>query len=213
MQHPECHPSSLTKRPELPKATIDKVPVLLVQHQVPNQFETPLVEPEENPASPQEYFGKVSNYWYALKLLLLRLVFNFLCSNMRQKDRNSFLHVLLRFISPGNVDNVLGTHNDRLGLDQFPLLLRSPTVTDQMAHYVVATLSAFGLEDMCKLCQYLASCSAIAGSDCPWKFYSTPSCSQPGVRKECRSFLSQFLKLHYWTLTLEVSRLPLTHNR
>ncbi|GJY43529.1 hypothetical protein Tco_0431742 [Tanacetum coccineum] len=35
------------------KAPIDKVPVLQVQHQVPNQFETPLVESEEDPASPQ----------------------------------------------------------------------------------------------------------------------------------------------------------------
>ncbi|GJY49375.1 hypothetical protein Tco_0439331 [Tanacetum coccineum] len=33
---------------------IDKVPVLQVHHQVPNQFETPLVESEEDPASPQE---------------------------------------------------------------------------------------------------------------------------------------------------------------
>ncbi|GKF71353.1 hypothetical protein Tco_0207467, partial [Tanacetum coccineum] len=34
------------------KAPIDKVPVLQVQHQVPNQFETPLVELEEDPTSP-----------------------------------------------------------------------------------------------------------------------------------------------------------------
>ncbi|GKD34697.1 hypothetical protein Tco_1250206 [Tanacetum coccineum] len=33
------------------KALIDKVPVLQVQHQVPNQFKTPLVESEEDPAS------------------------------------------------------------------------------------------------------------------------------------------------------------------
>ncbi|GKF98752.1 hypothetical protein Tco_0297535, partial [Tanacetum coccineum] len=39
---------------EFVQAPIDKVPVLHVQHQVPNQFETPLVESEEDPASPQE---------------------------------------------------------------------------------------------------------------------------------------------------------------
>nr|GFC57659.1 hypothetical protein [Tanacetum cinerariifolium] len=36
------------------KAPVDKVPVLPVQHQVLNQFEIPLVESEEDPASPQE---------------------------------------------------------------------------------------------------------------------------------------------------------------
>nr|GFB35690.1 putative reverse transcriptase domain-containing protein [Tanacetum cinerariifolium] len=36
------------------KAPVDKVPVLLVQHQVLNQFEIPLVESEEDPISPQE---------------------------------------------------------------------------------------------------------------------------------------------------------------
>nr|GFA43309.1 hypothetical protein [Tanacetum cinerariifolium] len=36
------------------KASVDKVPVLPVQHQVLNQFEIPLVESEEDPASPQE---------------------------------------------------------------------------------------------------------------------------------------------------------------
>ncbi|GJZ08949.1 hypothetical protein Tco_0543232 [Tanacetum coccineum] len=36
------------------KVPIDKVPVLQVQHQVPNQFENLLVESEEDPASHQE---------------------------------------------------------------------------------------------------------------------------------------------------------------
>ncbi|GJS36403.1 hypothetical protein Tco_0534785 [Tanacetum coccineum] len=36
------------------KAPIDKVPVPQVQHQVPYQFKTPLVESEEDPASLQE---------------------------------------------------------------------------------------------------------------------------------------------------------------
>ncbi|GKG27960.1 hypothetical protein Tco_0406287, partial [Tanacetum coccineum] len=36
------------------KALIDMVPVLQVQHRVPNQFEIPLVESEEDSASPQE---------------------------------------------------------------------------------------------------------------------------------------------------------------
>nr|GFC72767.1 hypothetical protein [Tanacetum cinerariifolium] len=40
---------------ELPrKAPVNKVPVLPAQHQVLNQFEIPLVESEEDPASPQE---------------------------------------------------------------------------------------------------------------------------------------------------------------
>nr|GFC41579.1 hypothetical protein [Tanacetum cinerariifolium] len=40
------------------KAPVDKVPMLPVQHQhqVLNQFEIPLVESEEDPASPQEIF-------------------------------------------------------------------------------------------------------------------------------------------------------------
>ncbi|GJZ25027.1 hypothetical protein Tco_0562486 [Tanacetum coccineum] len=40
--------------------------------------------------------------------------------------------------------------------------------------------------------------------DCPWKCLSTSFCSQPGVRKSADLFIHTFLKLHYWTLTLEV---------
>nr|GFB80925.1 hypothetical protein [Tanacetum cinerariifolium] len=36
------------------KAPVDKVPVLRVQHQVPNCFEIPLVRSIEMPESPQE---------------------------------------------------------------------------------------------------------------------------------------------------------------
>nr|GFB13849.1 reverse transcriptase domain-containing protein [Tanacetum cinerariifolium] len=39
---------------ELPRAPVDKVPVLRVQYHVLNQFEVPLVESEEDPTSPQE---------------------------------------------------------------------------------------------------------------------------------------------------------------
>ncbi|GJY81009.1 hypothetical protein Tco_0493760 [Tanacetum coccineum] len=68
------------------KAPIDKVPVLQVQHQVPNQFETPLVESEEDPASPQEILRE------SLELLVRSQVTS----------------------SPGDANNLLGTHNDRL---------------------------------------------------------------------------------------------------
>ncbi|GKG13416.1 hypothetical protein Tco_0350376, partial [Tanacetum coccineum] len=37
---------------------LDLIKPLCQQHQVPNQFETPLVELEEDPASPQEILRK-----------------------------------------------------------------------------------------------------------------------------------------------------------
>ncbi|GJV50460.1 hypothetical protein Tco_1440672 [Tanacetum coccineum] len=55
-------------------------------HQVPNQFETPLVESEEDPASPQEILRE------SLELLVHSQVTS----------------------SPGDANNLLGTHNDRL---------------------------------------------------------------------------------------------------
>ncbi|GJU59243.1 hypothetical protein Tco_1237009 [Tanacetum coccineum] len=93
------------------KAPIDKVPVLQVQHQVPNQFETPLIKSEEDPTSPQEILQE------SLKLLArppksassptyLQLPMH---RHGCQKDRKSFFHVLLR-----DANNLLGTHNDRL---------------------------------------------------------------------------------------------------
>ncbi|GJX63372.1 hypothetical protein Tco_0296272, partial [Tanacetum coccineum] len=45
------------------KAPNDKVPVLQVQHQVPIQFETPLVESEEDPTSLQEILRENIKQW------------------------------------------------------------------------------------------------------------------------------------------------------
>ncbi|GKG22548.1 hypothetical protein Tco_0387851, partial [Tanacetum coccineum] len=67
------------------KAPIDKVPVLQVQHQVPNQFQILLVESEEDPASLQEILQESLELWVrlqTLKSLLLRLVFNLLRYDM-----------------------------------------------------------------------------------------------------------------------------------
>ncbi|GJU93610.1 hypothetical protein Tco_1318366 [Tanacetum coccineum] len=80
---------------------MDKVARATEQHQVPNQFETPLVESEEDPASPQEILQE------SLKLLV----------------RPQVASSPTCFISPGNVDNLLGTRNDRL-------VLRQPIHTD-----------------------------------------------------------------------------------
>nr|GFB91628.1 hypothetical protein [Tanacetum cinerariifolium] len=47
---------------------VDKVPVLPEQHQVLNQFEIPLVESEEDPASPQEIPRENSELWVRLQV-------------------------------------------------------------------------------------------------------------------------------------------------
>nr|GFB71558.1 hypothetical protein [Tanacetum cinerariifolium] len=53
----------LTNRTGAPQ--VDKVPVLPVWHQVLNQFEIPLVESEEDPASPQEIPRENFELWIA----------------------------------------------------------------------------------------------------------------------------------------------------
>ncbi|GKC29787.1 hypothetical protein Tco_1037081 [Tanacetum coccineum] len=103
--------------PRVPrKAPMDKVPVLQAQHQVPNQFETPLVESEEDPASPQEILQE------SLKLLV----------------RPQVASSPTCFISPGNVDNLLGTRNDRLA--RVPLKILDARLLCYLQHSLVVVM-------------------------------------------------------------------------
>ncbi|GKA79669.1 hypothetical protein Tco_0786265 [Tanacetum coccineum] len=95
-------------------------------------LKNPLVESEEADKSSGNTSGIGSlNYWYALKSLLLRLVFNLFCSDMCQKDRKSSFHVLLR-----DATIFSDTHNDR-----WP----ASTVSGQMANPSLSSELSVGL--------------------------------------------------------------------
>ncbi|GJZ66404.1 hypothetical protein Tco_0623100 [Tanacetum coccineum] len=103
---------------EYGQAPIDKVPVLQVQHQVPNQFETPLVESEEDPASPQEILQE------SLKLLARPQVASSLTFTALGMFKVS--------VSPGDANNLNDTACLR-GQDHVSALQQTPN-TRQSTH-------------------------------------------------------------------------------
>ncbi|GKA78618.1 hypothetical protein Tco_0785155 [Tanacetum coccineum] len=117
------------------------------------------------------------------------------------------------------------------GLDRFPLLLRSPTVTDQMAHYVapvafgstwtIMMIVAFRTQRLGPAIIFLlpVPCSVIFASILPLvrlllvlivlgSVIQLPLVLSLAFGKSADLFVRIFLKLHYWTLTLEVSQTP-----
>ncbi|GJU30242.1 hypothetical protein Tco_1173831 [Tanacetum coccineum] len=71
---------------------MDKVARATEQHQVPNQFETPLVESEEDPASPQEILQE------SLKLLA-RVPLKILDARLLCYLQHSLVVVMMKVVS------------------------------------------------------------------------------------------------------------------